>query len=102
MIAKDEEEKFENNLLISEYIASFMNPEAVAKIRAERDAKKDKRFMDDEDFETMIKNKDFLKVDYSPNNSANVSELNTERKGARDIRLPKELSGILKLNRDNF
>ncbi len=103
MIGKDLEENFENNLMFSEYIASFINPEAVSKVKSARDARNDKRFMDDNAFEEMIKNKEFLKVDYSPKgSSANVSTDNIERKGARDVRLPKELSGILKINRDNF
>lgn len=103
MIGKDLEEQFELNLTFSEYIASFINPEAVSKIKSARDAKNDKRFMDDQEFNEMIKNKDFLKVDYLKTNlSANLSDNIVERKGARDIRLPKELSGILKINRDNF
>lgn len=103
MMGKDLEEEFESNLTFSEYIASFINPEAVSKVKSAREAKKDKRFMDDQEFDQMIKNKDFLKVDYSKSNlSANLSDDTVERKGARDIRLPKELSGILKINRDNF
>lgn len=96
------EEEFESNLTFSEYIASFINPEAVSKIKSMRESKKNDRFMSDNEFEEMIKNKDFLKVDYQNNNPANVSNNITERKGARDVRLPKEISGILKLNRDNF
>jgi len=103
MIGKDLEDEIESNLIFSEYIASFINPEAVSKVKAAREAKKDKRFMDDQEFNQMIKNKDFLKIDYSKQNlSANLSNDIIERKGARDIRLPKELSGILKINRDNF
>lgn len=102
MIGKDLEEEFEDKLNFSEYIASFMNPEAVSKIKAARESKKDNRFMDDKAFEEMIKNKEFLKVDYNPDKSANVSDTIVERKGARDIRLPKELSSILKINRNNF
>ena len=50
----------------------------------------------------MIKNKDFLKVEYQNNIPDNISNNIPDRKGARDIRLPKEISGILKLNRENF
>ncbi len=96
------EEDFEFNLSFSEYIASFINPEAVSKIKSMRESKKNDRFMNDNEFEEMIKNKDFLKVDYQHSNPANVSNNIVERKGARDVRLPKEISGILKLNRDNF
>jgi len=103
MIGKDFEEEFEINLNFSEYIASFINPEAVSKIKSAREAKKDNRFMNNQEFDKMIKNKDFLKVNYLKENlSANLSDDIIERKGARDIRLPKELSGILKINRDNF
>lgn len=102
MIGKDVEEDFENNLTFSEYIASFFNPEAVSKIKAMRESKKNDRFMDDKEFNDMIKNKDFLNIDYNPVKSANVNDIIKERKGARDIRLPSELSGILKINRDNF
>lgn len=102
MIGKDLEESFESDLAFSEYIASFINPEAVSKIKSAREAKNDKRFMDDSQFEEMIKNKDFLKVEYQNNIPDNISNNIPDRKGARDIRLPKEISGILKLNRENF
>lgn len=102
MISKDIEEEFESNLMFSEYIASFFNSEAVTKIRSARDSKKDKRFMDDSEFENMIKNKEFLKTDYIPNNITNKENNIADRRSARDTRLPKEMSGILKINRDNF
>jgi hypothetical protein len=102
MIGKDIEDDFDSKLNFAEYIASFINPEAVSKIKSAREATKDKRFMDNIEFENMIKNKDFLKVEYNKTNNDNDSNIVEERKGARDIRLPKEISGILKLNRDNF
>jgi hypothetical protein len=103
MISKDIEDDLDKNLNFSEYIASFFNPDAVSKIKKAREARKDNRFMSDEDFDNLIKNKDFLKVNYKENNT-NINDIVTvpERKSARDVRLPKELSGILKINRENF
>jgi len=37
MIRKDEEEKFEKDLSLIEYLASFTNPEAVQEIRRSRE-----------------------------------------------------------------
>lgn len=102
MISKDIEDDFDAKLNFAEYIASFINPDAVAKIKSARESRKDNRFMDNAEFEDMIKNKDFLKVEYNKDGNNALPNIPEERRGARDIRLPKEISGILKLNRDNF
>jgi hypothetical protein len=102
MIHNDQKNEFERDLSFAEYIASFINPEAVSRVKESREKSKNTNFMDDKEFEEMIKNKDFLKVDGIINRTANNEGIIDKRKSARDTRLPKELSSILKINRDNF
>ena len=54
MLQEDEKNKYEYNLDLAEYLASFWNSEAVQKIRNLRDSKDDDRFASDEEFERQI------------------------------------------------
>jgi hypothetical protein len=49
-IYNDENEKFENELNITEYLASFWNPESVKKIKQERNLKKENDEISAEEF----------------------------------------------------
>lgn len=104
MIAKDEEESYETKISLVEYLASFWNAEAVQKIRATRDSKDDERFASDEEFEKQIldnsfKDDEFLKSVLD--NAKNTNSNDNIRRGIRETRLPKDLSGMRKLFGDD-
>jgi hypothetical protein len=98
MLRKDREKEIEDQVQLAEYLASFINPAAVSKIKELREKKEDKNFMKDSEFEEMIKNKEFLK----PNILVKEEEVINKRSSIRETKLPKDLKNILKINRDNF
>lgn len=51
MILQDEKEDYEEQLIFTEYLASFSNPEAVKKIREER---KMRKTVNDDDFANLV------------------------------------------------
>ena len=105
MISEDESEKYEKNLSFAEYLASFLNAEAVQKIRSARDSKNDDRFASDEEFEKQIlsnafKEDDFLKSLLKDDKEHTNSNDNI-RRGIRETRVPKDLSRMRKLFGDD-
>lgn len=104
MIAKDEEEEYNKDISITEYLASFWNAEAVQKIKAMRDSKSDQRFASDEEFEKQIlensfKDDEFLKSVIGDEENTNSND--NIRRGIREARIPKDLSSLRKLFGDS-
>ena len=100
MIFADEEESFEKEIELAEYMASFWNSEAVQKVRDIRKSKTDSRFASDEEFEKQIldnsfKSEDIIDVVNRANKNTNLDDSNDGKERSR--RLPKDLSGIRKL-----
>lgn len=103
MIQNDKKEKAESMFAIAEYLASFINPSAVSKIRESREKLKEKNFASDDEFKSILEGKEFLK---DPANKALKEEqsekLINKRRSIRETKLPKNLGNIMKINRDNF
>lgn len=59
MIENEQKREFELYRDLVEYLASFSNPEAVAKIKEARKSAEEHNFMDDETFEQSIKDGSF-------------------------------------------
>ena len=105
MISEDENEEYERNISLAEYLASFWNAEAVQKIRASRESKDDDRFASNEEFEQQIlsgsfKDNDFLNSLFKEGEE-NTNSNDNIRRGFRETRLPKDLSGMRKLCGDD-
>tara|TARA_R110000824_G_scaffold124009_1_gene282201 strand:+ start:168 stop:518 length:351 start_codon:yes stop_codon:yes gene_type:complete len=103
MISGEEEASYKKELNFTEYLASFINSDAVKHIRSMREAKEDERFMSDEEFEKFSeedwdKADDFVKT--IRDKYKNTNNIGRSR-DPRDIRLPKNLSNILKITKDD-
>jgi hypothetical protein len=98
MLRKDREREVEDQIHIVEYLASFINPAAVSKVKESREKRENNNFMKDSEFEQMLNNKEFLKQ----NIIAKEEEVINKRSSIRETKLPKDLKNILKINRDNF
>lgn len=107
MIQEDDQAKHKHDTNLAEYLASFWNAEAVQKIRDSRDTLNDERFASDEEFEKQLFDEEFKK------NHELVSSLtglgkNTNlqgnsddrQRGARSIRMPKDMSRLFNIAKD--
>jgi len=107
MLQEDEKNKYEYNLDLAEYLASFWNSEAVQKIRNIRDSKDDDRFASDEEFERQILQEEFRKNDELVK-SIRGKYKNTNLQGntgdkprdARSTRMPKDMSRLFNITKD--
>jgi hypothetical protein len=104
MVGMDDKDHFDQTIDYIEYMASFWNAESVKKVKDARNTKKDGRFASDKEFEKQILENAFRDDELIKNirdqyKNTNLSDTNT-RAGARDTRLPKDLSGIRKLFED--
>jgi hypothetical protein len=107
MIADDREDEHQYTLELVEYLASFWNAEAVQKVKAMRDTIDDERFASDDEFERQIAEGEFklnselidtIKKEYK---NTNLSGNNEDRpRGARNTRLPKDMSRLFKIAKD--
>jgi hypothetical protein len=104
MFKIDEEYQYKYDLDFHEYLASFWNSEAVQRLRSMREMKEDERFASDEEFERQIFDEDFRKNDEliksikEKYKNTNLADTNRGRaKGARDTRMPKDMSKLFKL-----
>ena len=105
MLAEEERHSFEQERTMVEYMASFWNAEAVAKIRENRDRMSGEQFMDDARFEEFVESGDFkthpalekIREKYATN--LNVSN---KRQAARDVRLPDDKSAIRNIVNKDF
>tara|TARA_B100000131_G_scaffold272698_1_gene273789 strand:- start:315 stop:716 length:402 start_codon:yes stop_codon:yes gene_type:complete len=106
MIAEEKENDYKTNLGLVEYLASFVNSEAVRKIRDMREAEESGRFMDDEEFDTFVrdglfKNTEELDSILNKGKNTNLDKYNTGiSKDARSRRVPGNLSSVVKLTED--
>lgn len=103
MINNDKKEKAESMFAVAEYLASFINPSAVSKIKEARKEAENKNFASDNEFKSMLDNKEFLKdlANRAPKEEQKNNLIN-KRKSIRETKLPKNLGNIMKINRDNF
>jgi hypothetical protein len=106
MFYQDEKDQYDYDLSITEYLASFWNAEAVKKIRDSRESIEDPRFMDDAEFEAQILNRAFKDdhiVQAIKDKYKNTNLYGNERaKDARNVRLPKNLAGLLNIAKENI
>lgn len=106
MYTDEQSRKYDERLNFVEYLASFINSDAVKKIRSQREADKSGRFMEDEDFEDFVREgifRDTEELDSirKGNKNTNLDNYNASvRKDARSIRLPSDLSSVVKLTED--
>jgi hypothetical protein len=107
MLQEDERNRYEYNLDLAEYLASFWNSEAVQKIRNLRDSKDDDRFASDEEFERQILAEEFRRNDElvqsirGRHKNTNLQG-NTEdrQRDARNTRMPKDMSRLFNIAKD--
>lgn len=109
MLQADERDRYQYNLDLAEYLASFWNSDAVQKIRDIRASKSDDRFASDEEFERQILDEEFKKNDELVRSirerykNTNLQS-NTEGKprGARNVRMPKDMSRLFDRVKDKI
>lgn len=105
MIINEEKEQFENNIQLSEYIASFWNHEAVKKIRESRERRKKHAFLSDDKFEESVRNKEFKnnpwleKILKMRGSNANVRGYNVSSDN-KALKSPTDLSYLASLTED--
>ena len=104
MISSERDREYKEKLSFLEYHASFINSEAVKSIREGRERKADDNFMDDEEFDTFVRDGLFRdagkEIDSIRNKdkNTNLDDYNADRKkDARSTRVPKNLSSVIKL-----
>jgi hypothetical protein len=104
MFYQDESDQYDYQLSLTEYLASFWNAEAVKQVRDSRDSVDDPRFMDDEEFEKQILDgsfKDDHIVQAIKEKYKNTNLYDNERaRDGRNVRLPKNLAGLLNLAKE--
>jgi len=64
MIRQDRERDFNEKLEFSEYIAQFIEPERVSKVRQAREKKEEHAFASDEQFQEQVKQNSFKNNPY--------------------------------------
>ncbi len=108
LLSEDKEKSFEKDLHLVEYLASFWNYEAVKKIRDLREMEKSERFDSAEKFEEKIKtgkivDDEVLDILKEVTKTANYDDNNADlKKGARNVRLPKENQTVFNLAKKRF
>lgn len=107
MILEDDQAKFEYNLDIVDYLASFWNSEAVQQVRNIREARNDERFQTDEEFEQQVREGDFRENDdlvrAIRDKYKNTNLDGTIRsRDARSTRLPKDMSRLHRIAEDKI
>lgn len=99
MINQDQKKELDHEIAITEYLASFWNPEAVQKIKEQRISRETHNFKNDEEFEQHVLSGDYKS---SPILDAvrKLRELEQNYKTsvpedkARSTKLPKDLSTL--------
>lgn len=109
MVADEETDRYEYNLNLAEYLASFWNSEAVQNIRNQRDVEGDERFASDEEFSKQMLDREFVKTDElvqairDKYKNTNLDGNNRdEDRGARNTRAPKDMSRLFKMTGDKI
>jgi hypothetical protein len=109
MIAKDKKNEFETQLNLVEYLASFWNSEAVAKIKRSRASAEEHAFQTDKEFEKSVISGSYKdnpliralqKIRGGDTNLSTNDELDEESLYARKMKGPLDLSSISKLIKD--
>lgn len=110
MIYNDEKEEFEKELRMTEYLASFWNPEAVKKIQENRDSRNQHNFLSDEDFEQSVLNEEFKsnpwikrlqKIKELDANFDGNDVRTRHKRGARMSKAPTDLSYLASLTEED-
>ena len=111
MTYEEDKDKYEYNLDLVEYLASFWNSEAVRKVRDSRETRGDERFATDEEFERQILEGDFkleesdelIKAIKDRYKNTNLDDSNRNRsRDARSTRMPKDMSKLFKMTGDEI
>jgi hypothetical protein len=102
-IGLEKEDKYEYDLGMSEYLASFWNAEAVQKIRSQREVDNDERFASDEEFSEQIKRKEYLKADelvQSIRDKYKHTNLQgNDRQRERTVKSPEDMTGLFRITK---
>ena len=105
MVSEDENEEYERNRSMIEYLASFWNAEAVQKVIDSRESKNNDRFASDKEFEKQILSNSFkdneLLNSLFKDGEENTNSNDNIRRGFRETRLPKDLSSMRRLFGDD-
>ncbi len=103
MIQKDYSDQSEKDIALTEYLASFWNPEAVKNIQESRASRELHNFKSDKEFE-----KDILSGDYKNNpyidliKSINKKEEKSIPRPGPKSKLPTDLSAIQSIIKGKF
>ncbi len=103
MISMEKEKEMDRMVNLADYLASFWNSEAVAKIKELREQKSEERFMTDEEFEEMIEKRGFedselvksiIESNSSLHTNYNSKGVGNDIAGNRYKRMPRNLSDL--------
>ena len=103
MLSAEKEREYDRLVNLADYLASFWNSEAVAKIKEIREQKENERFMSDEEFEEMIQNRDFedselvksiIESNKNLHTNYNSEGIGNDIAGDRYKRMPRNLSDL--------
>ena len=109
MVVLDAEKESDKLINLADYLASFWNAEAVQKIKEMRESEEADRFMSDEEFEGMIKDKSFEDNELLKSIMESHKDLHTNYKtqsmgndiaSSRYNRLPKNFGDLSRYIKD--
>lgn len=99
MIYQDQKAKYDKELSMVEYLASFWNAEAVRKIKDAREEREKHSFMGDEEFEKQLQEESFkdneLIKAIQKINANNLNNNDSKNSGSRYLNRPTSIKQLL-------